>query len=151
MTHRFRYPSRRIGLPAVLLAALVLLAACGSQQHPIDPDNAVSITRTNGAATLVRGVGNTQGDLPENTLLAPGDQLYTAPEGAVTLQFPDGSTLQLGPDSHLLFLSIRPADRTAVFRLLAGSVNGDVRSNVNLFRGDVNLSQTLFTMPGRSS
>lgn len=28
---------------------------------------------------------------------------------------------------------------------------GDVRSNVNLFRGDVNLSQPLFTMPGRSS
>ncbi|AKJ04550.1 RHS repeat-associated protein [Archangium gephyra] len=35
------------------------------------------------------------------------------------------------------------------FQLDATSV-GDVRSNVNLFRGDVNLSQPLFTMPGRS-
>ena len=34
---------------------------------------------------------------------------------------------------------------------LDSSAVGDVRSNVNLFRGDVNLSQPLFTMPGRSS
>ena len=40
-----------------------------SRLQAIDPNNAVSITRTNGTATLVRGAGNTQGDLPENALL----------------------------------------------------------------------------------
>ncbi|HXH14372.1 MAG TPA: RHS repeat-associated core domain-containing protein, partial [Alphaproteobacteria bacterium] len=41
-----------------------------------------------------------------------------------------------------------PAIRT--FQLDSGSL-GDLESSVNLFRGDVNLVQTLFTMPGRTS
>lgn len=31
-----------------------------------------------------------------------------------------------------------------------GSTQGNLASSVNLFRGDVNLAQTLFTLPGRS-
>ena len=129
MTRRFSHPYRRAGFPIVLLALAVVLAACGGQQPTINPENAVSITRTDGTATLARAIGKSEGDLPDNTLLTPGDQLYTAPEHTVTLQFPDGSTLQVGPDSHLVLFSIRPADRVAVFRLLAGSVTGDLRGN----------------------
>jgi large repetitive protein len=41
-----------------------------------------------------------------------------------------------------------PAIRT--FQVDSSSL-GDLESSVNLFRGDINLSQTLFTMPGRTS
>ncbi len=63
-------------------------------------------------------------------MLVPGDHLYTASDQTVTLQFSDGSTLQMGPDSHVVLLDISSADRTAIFRLLAGSVTGVVRSRV---------------------
>ena len=129
MTPRFSYPHCQAGFPAVLLALVVALAACGGQQPAISAENAVSITRTDGTATLARAGGQSEGDLPDNTLLAPGDHLYTAPGHTVTLQFPDGSTLQVGPDSHLVLFSIRPSDRVAVFRLLAGSVTGNLRGN----------------------
>jgi hypothetical protein len=127
--HRFSIRPDRAGIPALLLALMVVLAACGGQQPTINPDNAVSITRASGGATLVRAVGGSQSDLPDNVLLAPGDQLYTAPDQTVTLQFPDGSTLQMGSDSRLQLLSIRPVDRVAVFRLLAGSVTGRLRGD----------------------
>jgi len=129
VTRRFSFRSRRVWFAAALLTVVVMLAGCGGQQPSINPDIAVSITRTAGTATLARAIGNSEGDLPDNTLLASGDQLYTAPENTVTLQFPDGSTLQLGPGSHLVLSSIRPADRMAIFRLLAGSVTGDLRGN----------------------
>jgi hypothetical protein len=129
VTPRFSYPHCQAGFPAVLLALVVVLAACGGQQPAISAENAVSITRTDGTATLARAADKSEGDLPENTLLAPGDHLYTAPGHTVTLQFPDGSTLQVGPDSHLVLSSIRPSDRVAVFRLLAGSVTGNLRGN----------------------
>jgi hypothetical protein len=41
-----------------------------------------------------------------------------------------------------------PAIRT--FQIDSSSL-GDLESSVNLFRGDINLSQTLFSMPGRTS
>jgi hypothetical protein len=129
VTHRFCFRYRRAWFSVVLLALVVLLVACGGQQSTPDPANTVSITRTDGTATLARAVGNSRGDLPDSTLLAPRDQLYTAPDRTVTLQFPDGSTLQLGPDSQLVLFSIRSADQVAVFRLLAGSVTGNLRSN----------------------
>jgi len=129
VTPRFSYPHCQAGLPAVMLTLVVVLAACGGQQPAISAENAVSITRTDGTATLARAGDQSEGDLPESTLLAPGDHLYTAPEHTVTLQFPDGSTLQLEPDSHLMLFSIRPSDRVAVFRLLAGSITGNLRGN----------------------
>ena len=129
MTSRFSHPYRRVGIPIGLLALVIALAACGGQQPAINPENAVSIARSDGTATLARAGGKSESALPDNTLLAPGDQLYTASEHSVTLQFPNGSTLQLGPDSHLVWYSIRPTDRVAVFRLLAGSVTGDLRGD----------------------
>ena len=130
MTHRFCSPHRRVGLPAILLALLVILAGCGGQQPAtINPDNAVSITRVDGLATLARPSTGSQGELPESTQLVVGDHLYTAANQSVTLQFPDGSTLQMGPESHLLLYTLRQPDRVAVFRLLAGSVTADLRSN----------------------
>ncbi len=129
MTPRFPHLCRRAGIPIGLLALVILLTACGGQQPTLDPENAVSITRTDGTATLARTSGKSESALPDNTLLAPGDQLFTAPEQTATLQFPDGSTLELGPDSHLVLFSIRPADHVAIFRLLAGSVTGDLRSD----------------------
>jgi hypothetical protein len=111
----------------LILAAL--LAACGGQQPAINSENAVSITRTDGSATLVRASDDSRGDLPDSALLAPGDQLYTAPDRTVTLQFADGSTLQIGPDSRFSLFALRPADRAPIFRLLAGSVRGDLRGN----------------------
>jgi len=129
VTPRFSQPYRRAGCSIGLLALVVVLAACGGQQPAINPENAVSITRTDGTATLARANGKSESDLPDNTLLTPGDQIYTAPEHTVTLQFTDGSTLQVGPDSHLMLFYIRPTDHVAVFRLLAGSVTGNLRSN----------------------
>ena len=108
----------------------VILAACGGQPATPNPTNAVSVTRTEGTATLARAISNSEGDLPDSALLGAGDHLYTAPGHTVTLQFSDGSTLQLGPSSHLMLYSIRPADRVAVFRLLSGSVTGNLRSGV---------------------
>jgi hypothetical protein len=135
VTHRPSHSSRQIWLPALALAVVALLAACGGQQATINPDTAVSITRTDGTATLARAVGNSEGDLPDNTVLTPGDQLYTAADQAVTLQFRDGSTLQLAPDSHLVLFTVRPSDHVAVFRLLAGSVTSDLRSDVFEIQG----------------
>ena len=129
MTPRFSCPHGQTGFLAVLLALVVVLAACGGQQPAISAENAVSITRTDGTATLARATGKSESDLPDNTLLTPGDQIYTAPEHTVTLQFTDGSTLQVGPGSHLVLFSIRPTDHVAVFRLLAGSVTGNLRGN----------------------
>ncbi len=128
MTPRFSQPNRHAGLPLGLLALLIVLAACSGQQPALDPENALAITRASGTATLARAGSKSEGALPDNTLLAPGDQLYTSPEDTVTLQFPDGSTLQLESGSHLVLFSIRPTDHVAVFRLLSGSVTGDVRS-----------------------
>jgi hypothetical protein len=119
----------RAGFPIGLLVLVVILAACGGQQPAINPENAVSITRNDGTATLARAGGKSESSLPDNTLLAPGDQIYTTPADTVTLQFTDGSTLQVGPDSHLALISIRPTDHVAVFRLLAGSVTGDLRGS----------------------
>lgn len=129
MLHCFSDPSRRAGFPVILLLLIAVLTACGGQQPTVDPKNTISITRTDGTATLARAIGNGEGDLPDSAFLAPGDQLYTAPNHTVTLQFPDGSTLQLGSGSHLVLISIRLTDRVPIFRLLSGSVNGDMRSN----------------------
>ena len=131
MTHRFYSKSeyRLTWSLAALLALVALLSTCTGQQPTINPDNAVSITRADGSATLARASGNSAGDLPDSALLAPNDQLYTAPDSTVTLQFSDGSTLQLEPDSRLVLFSIRPADHVATFRLLSGSVKCDLRSN----------------------
>ncbi len=131
MTDLFSYPSRRIWPPAILLVVVAVLAACGGEQTPtINPENTLSITRADGAATLVRAVGGSEDQLPESFLMAPGDQLYTVPNQTSTLQFSDGSTLQLGSDSHLLLFSIRPQDHVAVFRLLSGTTVGDLHSNL---------------------
>ncbi|NTU64505.1 MAG: FecR domain-containing protein, partial [Chloroflexi bacterium] len=129
MTHRFCSSYRQIWLVAVMLVLAALLAACGGQQPTLNPESAVSITRTDGSATLTRALGNSEGDLPDSTSLAIGDQLFTAQDRTVTLQFPDGSTLQMGPGSHLVLFSVRPADRLAIFRLLSGSVKGDLRGD----------------------
>jgi hypothetical protein len=129
VTHRFSSLYRQVWLLAVMLALVVVSAACGGQQPAINPENAVSITRADGSATLVRAPGNNASNLPDSTLLAPGDQLYTPPDRTATVQFADGSTLQLGPNSHLVLYSIGPTDRAAIFRMLSGSVKGDLRSN----------------------
>jgi hypothetical protein len=107
---------------------LVMLAGCGGQQAPtINPNNAISITRVDGTATLARPSTGSQGELTESAQLVADDHLYTAANQSVTLQFPDGSTLQIGPESHLLLYALRQSDRVPVFRLLAGSVTADVR------------------------
>lgn len=130
MTHRFHVPPRRTTVVVSLLVWLLLLAACGGQPPPaVNPDHAVSVTRSDGSATLARPSTGSQGDLPDNAQLVAGDHLYTAGNQSVTLQFPDGSTLQLGPDSHLLFYAQRQSDRAPIFRLLAGSVTAELRSN----------------------
>jgi hypothetical protein len=114
----------------MLLALLVMLAGCGGQQPAtINPDSAVSITRVDGLATLARPSTGKQGELAESDQLIANDHLYTAANQTVTLQFPDGSTLQMGPESHMLFYALRQADRVAVFRLLAGSVTADLRGD----------------------
>jgi hypothetical protein len=130
VTHRLSHSSRRIWLLALALAAAALLTACGGQPATLNPDTTVAITRIDGTATLARAVGKNEGELPADAVLSAGDQLYTAANQAVTLQFRDGSTLRLAPDSHLVLFSVRPADHVAVFRLLAGSVTGDLRSDV---------------------
>ena len=131
MTHRFhsKPKCRLVWFLAALLVLAALLSGCDGQPPTINPDNAVSITRSDGSATLARASGNSAGDLPDSALLVPNDQLDTAPDGTVTLQFSDGSTLQLGPDSRLVLFSIRPTDHVATFRLLSGSVKCDLRSN----------------------
>ena len=43
--------------------------------------------------------------------------------------WPDGSTPQMEPDSPQQLLTVRPADRVLVFRLLVGSATGDVHGN----------------------
>ncbi|CAG0967505.1 hypothetical protein GPROT1_01301 [Gammaproteobacteria bacterium] len=129
MTYRCSASYQRAWWLAAVLTLAALLAACGGQQPAINPENAVSITRTDGSASLARVSDNSQGDLPDSTLLVPGDQLYTAPDRTVTLQFTDGSTLHIGPDSHLSLFALRSSDRAPIFRLLAGSVRGDLRSN----------------------
>jgi hypothetical protein len=126
--HCFFFSYGRVRYSVALFALAAMLAACGGQPPTINPENAVSITRTNGAATLTQPLNKTEKALPENTLLVPGDHLYTASDQTVTLQFPDGSTLQMGPDSHVVLFDIGSADHMALFRLLAGSVTGVVRS-----------------------
>ncbi|MBI5564742.1 MAG: hypothetical protein HY870_07605, partial [Chloroflexi bacterium] len=130
MTHRLCSILFQARLAAAVLTLAALLAACGGQQSTITPDNSVVVKRTDGSATLARISDNSQGDLPDSTLLVPGDQLYTAPDRTVTLQFTDGSTLHIGPDSHLSLFALRTPDRAPIFRLLAGSVKGDLRGNV---------------------
>ena len=128
MTHRFCFPQRRVGLLVILLAALTTLTACGGQQAPtVNSDNSVAITRVDGSATLARPSTGSQSDLPDNAQLIVGDHLYTAANQSTTLQFPDGSTLHMEPESHLQFYTLRPTDRVAVFRLLAGSITADLR------------------------
>jgi hypothetical protein len=102
MLHYF-FLDRRVRFTVLSLALAVMLAACGGEQPPtIDPDNTVSITHTEGTAMLVRATSMGDVSLPTSYLLAQGDQIYTSPDQSATLQFPDGSTLQLGPDSHIL-------------------------------------------------
>jgi hypothetical protein len=111
------------------LALLALLAGCGGSAAPtINPDNVVAVTRLDGAATLARPSTGAQGALPDQAQLLAGDHLYTASE-TVTLQFADGSTLQLAPESHLLLYVLRQSDRLPLFRLLAGAVTADLRGN----------------------
>ncbi len=131
MTHRFFFSYRKVGLPTVLVSLMMILAACGGQPQPtINPNNAVSITRIDGSASLAHSNSSKQSELPDSALLIANDHLYTAANQTVTLQFQDGSTLQMGSSSHLLLLALRPADHVAVFRLLAGSVTGDVRGTI---------------------
>ncbi len=121
---------RWVRLAAICLALLATLIACsGPPPVTLNPDDAVAITRVDGSVTLARPSTGSQGDLPENAQLVAGDHLYTASSQTATLRFPDGSTLQMGPDSQLQFLTVRPADRVLVFRLLAGSATSDVRGN----------------------
>jgi hypothetical protein len=129
VTRRFCSKLYQAWSVVILLTLTVVLAACGNQQPAINSENAMSITRTDGAATLVRASDNSQGDLPDSTLLVPGDQLYTAPDRTVTLQFADGSTLYVGPDSRFSLFALRSADRAPIFRLLAGSVKADLRGD----------------------
>jgi hypothetical protein len=108
----------------------VLLAGCGGSAAPtINPDNVVAVTRLDGAATLARPSTGAQGALPDQAQLLAGDHLYTAASETVTLQFADGSTLQLAPESHLLLYVLRQSDRLPLFRLLAGAVTADLRGS----------------------
>ena len=128
MIHHSWFLYRLARPAAILLVVVMFLTACGGQATPtISPDKAVSITRIAGSATLVRSANNAQSELPASTQLTSGDQLYTAAGQTVTLQFTDGGTLQMEPDSHLQLFILRPSDRIAIFRLLAGSVTGDVQ------------------------
>ena len=68
-------------------------------------------------------------DLAISALLLPGDQLSTTSTETVTVQFVDGSTLQVGPASRLGLSAIRSADGVAVFQLLNGSAAGRVRKS----------------------
>lgn len=128
MAHCFCSSCRWGRLPAILLAWLLVLAGCGGQQPAtVSPDTTMSLTRIDGSATLARPSTGNQGDLPESVQLSVGDHLYTAGSQTVTLQFPDGSTLQMGPESHLQLYALRQADGVAVFRLLSGSITADLR------------------------
>lgn len=124
MAHHFFFFHHRTWVSVALFVLATTLGACGGQPPTIDPGNAVSITRSAGAATLIRPRSKSQTELPQSVLLTPDDHLYTAANQTVTLQFPDGSTLQLGPESHLVLFAISSADRVAIFRLLAGSATG---------------------------
>ena len=129
MIQRFSLSYGRAWYPVALFALAVMLAACGGQPPTINPENAVSITRTDGAATLTQPLNKTEKALPQNALLVPNDHLYTASDQTVTLQFSDGSTLQMGPDSHVVLFDINSDDRVPIFRLLAGSITGAMRSH----------------------
>ncbi len=130
MIQRFSLSYGRVWYSVALFTLAAMLAACGGQPPTIDPQNAVSLTRTNGAATLTQPLNKTEKALPDNTLLVPSDHLYTASDQTVTLQFSDGSTLQMGPDSHVVLYDIGSDDHTAIFRLLAGAITSTVRSPI---------------------
>lgn len=152
MIQRFSLSDGRAWYPVALFALAVMLAACGGPPPTINPENAVSITRTAGAATLTQPLNKTEKALPKNALLVPNDHLYTASDQAVTLQFPDGGTLQMGPDSHVVLYDIGSDDHVAIFRLLAGSITSTVRSPTFEVQGyqevalNFNMVQTDLTM-----
>ncbi len=119
---------RRISGIVTLLILLLVLAACGGQQASTpNPGSTITVTRVDGAATLARPSTGEQGPLPDSAQLTSGDHLYTKATEPVTLQFPDGSTLHVEPDSHLLLYTVNPVDRAVVFRVLSGAVTADVR------------------------
>ena len=127
MIHRIDSRHLRAKLLVLLFVVSVILAGCGGKQTPtINPESAVTLTRVDGAATLARPSTGSQTNLPDSAQLIVGDQLYTAGNQTVTLQFPDGSTLQIGPGSHVQLYAVRQPDRTAVFRLLAGSATANL-------------------------
>jgi hypothetical protein len=113
----------------LLCCALPGLVACGGQAATVSPENSAPITRVDGAATLVRAAGHGESALPDNTTLAPGDEIRTAANQSVTLQLSDGNTLHLEPGTRLNLFSLRPPDRRPIFRLLAGAVTGQLRGS----------------------
>jgi hypothetical protein len=128
VTHRWHNFSFLIGLAFSL--ALLLLTGCGGQTAPTaSPEKLVPVARIDGAGTLVRPRTGSQGPLPDQAQLAVGDHLYTEPDATLTLQFADGSTLQMGPNSHVQFFAWREPDQIPILRLLGGALTAEVRGN----------------------
>jgi hypothetical protein len=126
VTHHF--VTARLWQMIGLLALLVLLAGCGGEQTATsDPAAVVALTRLDGAATLARAGTGSRSALGDSVQLRVGDRLFTTADQSVTLQFPDGGTLRLEPDSQLLLYALRQADRLPIFRLAAGSLTADLR------------------------
>jgi hypothetical protein len=130
VTRHLRCALRRTPVCVVVLTVLMISAGCGGQQTPtINPDEIITVTRSDGSIMLVRPSIGTKTEVGNSVQLVVGDHLYTTPDQTTTLEFADSSTLQVGAGAHLELYSLGQTDRTPLFRLLNGSVTANLFGN----------------------
>jgi len=108
---RLRGTGRRTGWPRFVLiplgtAAALLIAWYIARLHTPATQGqhlVASVAGIDGAATLVRGGSSTP--VAAGTSVAPGDQISTGPASAVTLRYPDRSTLRVSGPARVAFVS----------------------------------------------
>ena len=94
------------GLLRLLLGLAVFIAPLARAQEPVDSHvRIVRLSYREGDVQLISGQGSGSENATLNTPITEGNQLRTA-DGRAEVQFEDGSTIRIAPDSQLTFTQL---------------------------------------------
>lgn len=113
--------ARRSKLPALATAALIVLSVFGVvffQMHRISSQRSPSVVH---AAGQVSSMG---------PRIDAGQNIATGPDGAATLQYLDGTTVELGADTRVTIMCDSVWDRSKMLELVSGSLRSEIAPQI---------------------
>src|SRR4051812_27558067 len=115
MKHNYKHAGARTWRCLVLSSCVVLAlfgeirlsVAATPRSNTTAPGRVGVVTILEGKASVIRNV--TQFDAAEGVRLLPGDLIRTQPKSLLRIEYPDGCSLEAGPESQLQLF--HPADK----------------------------------------